>query len=71
MYIEGFRERLMKVCVESGMSKSEIARKCGFNRKILSPDYDFHMLSSGYVAKFCEVTHTDANWLLGISRGDR
>lgn len=65
-YIEGFYERMDEACLNSGLSKNEIARRCGFNRKILTGVKENRMLSSGYLARFCVVTKTDANWLLGI-----
>ena len=64
-YIEGFEERLDEACIKSGMKKAEIARRGGFNRKILSR-YNNTMMNSGDLARFCSVTHTDANWLLGV-----
>lgn len=68
IYIAGYKERLNQACLDSGLSKSEIARRAGFNRKILCPTEQV-MMGSGYLAKFCAVTRTDANWLLGIKRG--
>lgn len=65
-YIEGFYERLDEACYRTGLSKNEIARRCGFDRKILTGLKDNRMISSGYIARFCEITKTDANWLLGI-----
>ena len=66
-YIMGFHERLDKACKDSGISKAEIARRCGFARGILYPA-PYQMMASVYIAKFCAVTHTDANWLLGVKR---
>lgn len=69
MYIQGFRERLEQACYDTGLSKAEIARRCGFSRKILADTSSLYMMRSGHLAKFCAVTGTDANWLLGI-KGD-
>lgn len=69
MYIQGFRERLEQACCESGMTKVEIAKRCGFDRKTLIGMNNNNMMHSGNLAKFCAVTGTDANWLLGI-KGD-
>lgn len=68
IYIAGYKERLNQACLDSGLNKSEIARRAGFNRKTLCPT-EHVMMGSGYLAKFCAVTGTDANWLLGIKRG--
>lgn len=67
LYIEGFHERLNKACLDTGLSKSEIARRCNFDRKTLYP-YNQVMMSPVYIARFCAVTKTDANWLLGVKR---
>ena len=66
-YIAGFHERLDKACHDSGLSKAEIARRAGFDRKSLHPK-EHTMMTSAYIAKFCAVTGTDANWLLGVRR---
>lgn len=65
-YIEGFAERLDEACLKDGRSKVELARLCGFNRKSLMRGRDHMMMGSGDLAKFCQLTGTDANWLLGI-----
>lgn len=67
IYIQGFRDRLDEACADSGLTKIEIARRCGFDRKVLFPSTG-QMLTSGHVARFCAVTKIDANWLLGITR---
>lgn len=68
VYIEGFVERLELACKSSGLSKSELARRAGIDRKQLCRKRSESMMNSGDVAKFCAATHTDANWLLGITR---
>ena len=65
-YIEGFNERLNEACYNTGLSKCEIARRCGFNRKQLMRGAHHMMMGGGDIARFCSVTKTDANWLLGI-----
>ncbi len=67
LYIRGFRERLNEACLKSGLNKSEIARRCNFDRKTLHPK-EYQMMSPVYIARFCAVTKTDANWLLGVTR---
>lgn len=63
--IRGYRERLEEAVIRSGLTKSEIARRCGFDRKILSGE---STLSTINLVKFCVITKTDANWLLGIKK---
>lgn len=65
-YIEGFAERVDEACHRTGRSKREIAEQCGFDRKVLCKPYHNSMMHSGYLARFCAVTGTDANWLLGL-----
>lgn len=67
-YIQGFNERLNAACHSSGLSKSEIAKRCSFDRKTLIRT-DHAMMDGGNVARFCAVTKTDANWLLGVTHG--
>lgn len=68
VYIEGFVDRLEKVCKSTGLSKTEIAKRCGIDRKQLSRQHTMFMMNSGDLAKFCAGTGTDANWLLGIKK---
>lgn len=65
-YIEGFEERLDEACLKTGLPKTEIARRAGFNRKQLSRMANHAVMNSSDVARFCSVTKTDANWLLGV-----
>lgn len=64
--IEGFWDRANKVM--EGKNKNELARQIGCNRKTLYGKDG--TLSPLYLAKFCVLTDTDANWLLGI-KGER
>lgn len=66
-YIFGFRERLDEACYRTGLTKKEIAKRGNFDRKCLYPSQN-DVMSSVNIAKFCAVTKTDANWLLGITR---
>lgn len=67
IYIEGYYDRLDEACRRSGMTKNEIALRCCFSRKVLYPG---RMMNSGYLARFCAVTDTSADWLLGLRRED-
>lgn len=66
--IRGYRERLEEAIGRSGLTKSEIARRCRFNRKVLSGECT---LSAVNLVKFCVITKTDANWLLGLKRDEK
>lgn len=63
--VEGFWDRINVAVGQSGMSKREITDKMCVDRKLLYGT-DRENISSLYVAKFCAVTGTDANWLLGL-----
>lgn len=66
--IEGFDERIEETIIRSGMSRAEITKKMGASRKLLMPNNILgHQLSALYIARFCAVTKTDANWLLGLT----
>lgn len=65
-YIPGFKQRVKQVLDEQGKTGAEVAALCGFERKALYNE-DWH---GGRIAKFCEVTGTDANWLLGVRGPD-
>lgn len=64
-HIEGFLERLNLAVIKSGMTKYEITKRMGVNRKLLYGT-DRENINALYLAKFCAVTNTDANWLLGL-----
>lgn len=65
-YLEGFYERVDEACRKSGLTKTEIARRAGFERRTLTPKADNWMMTLANAARLCAVTRTDANWLLGI-----
>lgn len=67
-YVEGFWDRVNVVCARSGMSKQEITRRMGVDRKLLYGT-DRANISALNLAKFCAITGTDANWMLGLTRG--
>lgn len=62
--IEGFWDRAN--IVMEGKNKKELARQIGCNRKTLYGGNG--TLSPVYLARFCVLTGTDANWLLGITK---
>lgn len=63
--VEGLWERVEQVCFETGMTKPQLCKQMGFDRKSLYDSSGFSVLK---LARFCAVTGTDANWLLGLSR---
>lgn len=66
-YIYGFWDRIEKAVEESGMSKAEIARKMGCDRKIFYLGRRQQtMMSAGYIAKFCVATGVSADYILGL-----
>lgn len=63
--VEGLWERVDQVCFETGMTKPQLCKRMGFDRKAL---YDSSGFSTLKLARFCAVTGADANWLLGVTR---
>ena len=59
-----FWGRVHEAVGDSGMSKCEIARRAGFHRQNLSTRNG--MMTVDTLRRFCEVTHTSADWLLGL-----
>lgn len=66
--IEGFEERVLQVVYESDLTQIELARRMGYSRQSLYPSSFVSGWGAMKVARFCAVTCTDANWLLGLSR---
>jgi hypothetical protein len=66
--IEGMWDRIDEVILDSGLTKSEIARRCGFSRNILADRSAGRMLSLGALASFCSTMNVSADYILGIKR---
>lgn len=68
--VEGFRDRLYEAIEDTGLSKTAMAEKCGFSRKIFYDGWESFrsQLNSGYLMKFCSITGVSADWLLGLSK---
>lgn len=64
--LEGFWERIDETIVDSGLSKTEIARRSGFERRVLNGASENRMMSVGSLARFCAVTNVSADWILGL-----
>lgn len=62
--IEGFWSRIDKVLQDNNISKSQVAKLMGCDRKTIYQREG--TMNPLYIAKFCAVTGADANWLLGI-----
>lgn len=59
-----FWGRVQEAIGRSGLSASEIARRGGFHRQNLRTRNGIMTIDT--LCKFCEVTHTSADWLLGL-----
>jgi transcriptional regulator with XRE-family HTH domain len=69
--IFGFWDRFDEACKQSGMTKAEISRRMGVDRKTLYNPHDSRSMNSGYLAKFCGVTGVSADYLLGLSNTNK
>lgn len=65
--VQGFWNRINDVILKSGLSKSEIARRCGFSRNVLASSNLNQMMSAGILAKFCKGMNISADYILGLS----
>lgn len=65
-YVEGFWDRINVAVRQSGLSKREITDRMGVERKLLYGT-DRANISALNLAKFCAITGTDANWMLGLT----
>ena len=68
--IEGYEDRLKLAITASGMTKYEIAKRMGVDRKVFCHSRDAQM-NSGTLARFCAVTGESADWLLGLKKERR
>ena len=64
-YIAGFWDRVEAACLKTGLSKAEITRRMGRHHHSIYRR-DGSGMDSLTLGRFCAVTQTDANWLLGI-----
>ena len=66
--IYGFWDRIEEAIFESGLSKCEIARKMGCERRVLiTGQSEARMLSAHNLMEFCNVTGVSADYILGLS----
>lgn len=61
IYINGFRDRVDDEIYKQNMTKKEIAKRCRFDRKILS---SCNNMSLPYFARLCAELHVSADYLL-------
>ena len=66
--IEGYKERLEEAVYQSGMTKKEIARLMGMDRKVLQPENRYCQMGAGALMKFCAITGVSADWMLGLRK---
>ena len=66
--IEGYKERLEEAVYQSGMTKTEIARLMGMDRKVLLPETHYCQMGAGALMKFCAITGVSADWMLGLRK---
>ena len=64
--LQGFWDRIEEAVGRSGLTKTEITKRMHVERKVLWRGPDDRDMNCLYVARFCAVTGTDANWLLGL-----
>lgn len=64
--LQGFWDRIEEAVIRSGLTKAEITRRMRVERKVLYRGIDDRDMNCLYVARFCVVTGTNANWLLGL-----
>ena len=59
--VYGFWDRVESEIYNQNKTKKEIAKQCGFDRKILS---SYGNLSLPYLARLCSTLHVSADYLL-------
>lgn len=57
----GFWERVDEEIYNQNRSKTEVANRCGFDRKVLST---YSNMSLPYLVRLCNVLHVSADYLL-------
>ena len=57
----GFWERVDDEIYNQNRTKKDVAKQCGFDRKILST---YSNLSLPYLARLCDTLHVSADYLL-------
>ena len=61
IYIRGLWDRVEEAIGKENISKAELARRCGFDRKILHGQTNMYL---PYFARMCAELHVSADYLL-------
>lgn len=62
--LDGFWDRLDEEIQKHGMSKTQLAERCGFNRRILSKPKNNSYIILPYFARLCSTLNVSADYLL-------
>jgi hypothetical protein len=65
--IYGYHDRVKKAIDASGMTGSEVAKKCGFKRNAFCASR-ISQMNSGHLMRFCAVVGCSADYILGLKR---
>ena len=65
--LDGFWDRLDEEIQRHGMSKVQLAEKCGFERKMLyNPKHNGRYIRIVYFARICSALRVSADYLLFV-----
>lgn len=64
LFIEGFWDRLEDEIYKQNRTKKDIAKQCGFDRKILCRNSNHDNIWLPYFAKLCSALNVSADYLL-------
>lgn len=64
IFVEGFLERLEDEIYKQNRTKKDIAKQCGFDRKILIRYCGHDNICLPYFARLCSVLNVSADYLL-------
>lgn len=62
--LDGFWDRLDEEIKKHGMSKTQLAERCGFNRRILTKRKSSSYIILPYFARLCSALNVSADYLL-------
>lgn len=64
IFVEGFWERLEDEIYKQNRTKKDIAKQCGFDRKILCRNSSHDNIWLPYFARLCAALNVSADYLL-------
>lgn len=64
LFVEGFWERLDDEIHKQNRTKKDVAKQCGFDRKILIRTSGHDNICLPYFARLCSALHVSADYLL-------